>query len=91
MSICVTVDTATGAIIKDTSVSAPACPSSDYQLLTPAELSNLKLDTTSIDALLQNYFGFDAELFSLVLVACLTAFALGFSVSVVYSIMTKTA
>jgi len=88
--LCVQVQNVTGVstLVLDTSSTPSSCA---YEVLTPAEIDNLStVSVTDFATLYQKYFGFDADLFSLILVSCLTAYAMGHTIGAVWKGMAKT-
>jgi len=57
-----------------------------YVLLSPAEFSTAQ----DMTALYLQYFGFDQSLFSLVVVSCLTIFAVGYTAGAMMKAWSKT-
>jgi hypothetical protein len=77
--ICVIVNP-DGSLSVDSLSVPPSC--SQYELLTPVEQNNTAL-------LYQQYFGFDAELFSLVLISCFSVYAMGLSIGLIWKWLNK--
>jgi hypothetical protein len=86
--LCV-VDKGNGSLIVDTTHVAPNCL---FEALTPAEYDNLLAASSSSSqaALYAQYFDFDLGLFSTVLVACLTVYAIGHTIGAVWKWLSKT-